>query len=133
MLSDEVRHTFALSGQLEPGTSENPTRIAMSTEGLRTTTRMMYAVAWLLNHRAFFRGEISDFQLRRHGRLSPDTRLSDPGQLAILPRDVQELIQATLRFYDRLLRLDRSWRQAEEDGQRAIVTLRDRLERRLAS
>lgn len=132
VLSDEVRHAFALTGRLDTGTSEDPVRIALSSEGLRTTTRMMHAVAWLLNHRAYFMGELSEFQLRRHGRLSADMRRSDPDQFAQVPSDVQELIHATLRFYDRLLRLDRSWRQADGNASSAVVKLRDRLESRLA-
>ena len=134
ILSDEVRHTFALSGRVEDlaaGADEDRLRIAISSEGLRTTTRMMHAVAWLLNHRAHFMGELSEFQLRRHGRLSPDMRRSDPEQYALLPSDMRELVAVTLRFYDRLLRLDRSWRQSVDEP-RAIDRLRDRLERRMA-
>ena len=136
VLSDEVRHAFSLSGRVEqPGDSadEDRARIAMSSEGLRTTTRMMHAVAWLLNHRAHLLGELSEFQLRRHGRLSPDMRRFEPDHHALLPVEVRALIDATLRFYDRLLRLDRIWRQAEEDSAGAIARLRERLEGRLAS
>jgi regulator of CtrA degradation len=135
VLSDEVRHAFTLSGRVEePGHTqeEDRTRIAMSSEGLRTTTRMMHAVAWLLNHRAHLMGELSEFQMRRHGRLSPDMRRFEPEQYALLPAEVQALVNATLRFYDRLLRLDRIWRQAGEDSAGAISRLRDRLEGRLA-
>jgi regulator of CtrA degradation len=136
VLSDEVRHTFTLSGRLEEAgrsAEEDQARIAMSSEGLRTTTRMMHAVAWLLNHRAYFMGELSQFQLRRHGRLSPGMRRSEPGQLALLAPEVQNLVGATLRFYDRLLRLDRAWRQVGEEAPSAIDRLRERLEGRMAS
>ena len=135
VLSDEVRHAFALYGRVEePGrdAEEDRARIAVSSEGLRTTTRMMHAVAWLLNHRAYFLGELSEFQLRRHGRLSPDMRRSEPDQFALLSPPVQDLVGATLRFYDRLLRLDRSWRQIGEEAPSAISRLRERLEGRLA-
>lgn len=55
VLSDEVRAAFALSGRIEGiGADDDMGRIAMSAEGLRTTTRMMHAIAWLLNHRAYF-------------------------------------------------------------------------------
>jgi len=135
VLSDEVRHAFSLSGRYEEpggGMAEDRGRIAMSTEGLRTTTRMMHAVAWLLNHRAYFMGELSEFQLRRHGRLSPDMRRSEPDQMALLPPELQLLVDATLRFYDRLLRLDRAWRQVDHAAPSAITRLRERLERRMA-
>ena len=51
VLSDEVRSAFALSGRMEDaGTQEDLARVALSCEALRTTTRMMHATAWLLNH-----------------------------------------------------------------------------------
>jgi regulator of CtrA degradation len=135
VLSDEVRHAFTLSGRIEEAgdsADDGCTRIAMSSEGLRTTTRMMHAVAWLLNHRAYFMGELSEFQLRRQGRLSPEMRRSDPDHFRLLMPEVQTLVGATLRFYDRLLRLDRTWRQVGEDSAGALERLRDRLGARLA-
>jgi regulator of CtrA degradation len=134
VISDEVRHAFTLSGRAEDAShnaEEDRFRVAMSSEGLRATTRMMHAVAWLLNHRAYFMGELSEFQLRRHGRLSTDMRRSEPEQLVLLAPEVQALVGATLRFYDRLLRLDRTWRQVGQDSPSAIARLRERLERRL--
>lgn len=135
VLSDEVRNAFTLSGRFEDfGSSrgEDRARIAMSSEGLRTTTRMMHAVAWLLNHRAYFMGELSQFQLRRHGRLSADMRHCEAEQLALLSPEIQALVAVTLRFYDRLLRLDDRWRQIDIEPPRAIERLRERLEHRIA-
>ncbi|MGH6787472.1 MAG: DUF1465 family protein, partial [Novosphingobium sp.] len=110
VLSDEVRAVFDLSGRIdETGQAEDAARVALSCEALRTTTRMMHGVAWLLNHRAFFAGELSEFQLRRHGQLS-DFPQSDPDRVALLKSETRELIAATERFYSRLLRLDRGWR-----------------------
>lgn len=132
LLSDEVRAAFALSGRLEDagasaGRAEDRTRIALSCEALRTTTRMMHAIAWLLNHRAFFMGELSEFQLRRHGRLSGDAAVADPERLALLDPEVCDLIRATERFYARLVRLDDGWRQREANAPSAIAALRERL------
>jgi regulator of CtrA degradation len=141
VLSDEVRHAFALHGAAgDDGVGPalrarevqcEHVRAAMSGEGLRTTTQMMHAVAWLLNHRAHFMGELSAFQLKRYGRLSPDVRTPDPARLALLPADIQDLVGNTTRFYDRLLRLDRTWRRPQDTAPSALATLRERLERRL--
>jgi regulator of CtrA degradation len=129
VLSDEVRATFALSGRLEEtGKEEDLARVALSCEALRTTTRMMHALAWLLNHRAFFKGELSEFQLRRYGRLTPVLPGGDPGRLALIDPGTRELIITTERFYARLVRLDLSWRQAEVSAPpSAIARLRSRL------
>ena len=127
VLSDEVRGAFDLSGRIDStGLAESTARIALSCEALRTTTRMMHALAWLLNHRAFFAGELSEFQLRRRGRLAdfPD---ADPERIGLLTPEIRELIGATERFYERLLRLDRGWREREANLPSALAQLRQRL------
>ena len=128
VLSDEVRDAFALNGRIdEVGQTEDLARVALSCEGLRTTTRMMHAIAWLLNHRAFFLGELSEFQLRRHGRLSPDLQGGDRTNLQLLPDHMRQLVAETERFYARLLRLDREWRRTHLNAPNAIARLRERL------
>jgi regulator of CtrA degradation len=129
VLSDEVRGAFELTGRLEDGAiDEDQLRVALSCEALRTTTRMMHAIAWLLNHRAYFMGELSEFQLRRHGRLANDFPPADPDRVALLSPEVRALIAATERFYARLVRLDRDWRRsAEVPAPSAIARLRERL------
>ncbi|MEZ5742354.1 MAG: DUF1465 family protein [Sphingomonadaceae bacterium] len=128
VLSDEVRAAFALSGRIDDATRyEDLTRVALSCEGLRTTTRMMHAIAWLLNHRAFFMGELSEFQLRRNGRLSPELLGTDQANFELLTTDMQDLIAATERFYARLLRLDKRWRQRDPGQMSAIASLRKRM------
>lgn len=134
VLADEVRNAFTLSGRLETARlDEDLARVALSSEGLRTTTRMMHAVAWLLNHRAYFMGEINDVQLRRHGRLSLEMRKTDAAQLALLEPPIAHLVERTSSFYERLLRLDESWRLTDLPPVSAIQRLRDRIEQRLAS
>jgi len=133
ILSDEVRGAFDLSGRIElAGNDEDCARIALSCEALRTTTRMMHAVAWLLNHRAYFMGELSEFQLRRYGRLVPDFPASDPDRMALLAPEVCALIRTTETFYARLLRIDRGWREVASNAPRALDQLRARLGQQVA-
>ena len=128
VLSDEVRDAFALSGRINHLRHEGDlARVALSCEGLRTTTRMMHSIAWLLNHRAFFLGELSEFQLRRHGRLSSDLQGSSPENLAMLDGRMRDLIRTTEHFYERLQRLDREWRERPLNAPGAIERLRERL------
>jgi regulator of CtrA degradation len=130
VLSDEVRSVFDLSGRIEAtGSNEDALRIALSCEALRTTTRMMHAMAWLLNHRAFFMGELSAFQLRRYGRLAPDFPTSDPMRMTMLNEAVRALILATEHFYARLLRIDQQWREEYRGtGPSGLERLRARLD-----
>ena len=128
-LADEARASFDLSGRLDlAGENEEFSRIALSCEALRTTTRMMHAIAWLLNHRAYFAGELSEFQLRRHGRLPASQPDTDPTQLAMLGPDLRELVVRTRLFYARIERLDTAWRDHFAMQPAAIHRLRERLD-----
>jgi regulator of CtrA degradation len=133
VLADDVRAAFDLSARGEEALSgpEDLARVALSCEALRTTTRMMHAIAWLLNHRAYFAGELSEFQLRRTGRLPPDYPNADPERMAMLAPDVRELIGATERFYARIARLDGGWSEHVAAMPGAIARLRERLGRSL--
>ncbi len=133
LLSDEVRAAFDLSGRLDKraldlGRAEgDAARVAFSCEALRTTTRMMHALAWLLNHRAYIAGELSEFQLKRHGRLASDRPSSDPEQLALLAPEIRALVESTMRFYARLVRLDHDWRERDPRTTGAVARLRERI------
>lgn len=131
VLADEVRAVFDLYRLQDNGVQTDLTRAAMAAEGLRTTTRMMHILAWLLNHRAFFSGELSEFQLRRHGTLPPD-RSAEPEQLARLERTTCELIAETERMHERIARLDKAWHDRFETRPAAILHLRKRLDRAIA-
>ena len=128
VLADEARAAFDLSGRLSAaGENEDLARIALSCEALRTTTRMMHAIAWLLNQRAYFAGELSEFQLRRHGRLPARQPDGPADHLALLGPELEDLIGRTRRFYARIERLDRAWRDHFAMHPAAIHRLRERL------
>ena len=127
-LADEARAAFDLSGRLTAASvNEDLARIALSCEALRTTTRMMHAIAWLLNQRAYFAGELSEFQLRRHGRLPPPQPEGSADQVALLGPQIEDLIDRTRRFYARIERLDMAWRNRFAMNPAAIHRLRERL------
>ncbi len=129
ILADDVRAVFA-AGTREPMAGEDAfVRLALSTEGLKTTTRMMHVLAWLLNQRALFSGELSENQMRLHGALPPD-RASDAGQLALLEPETRELIADTQRLHQRIARLDEAWRQNFETTSPARA-FQDRIGREL--
>jgi regulator of CtrA degradation len=128
VLADEIRAAFALDRRTDPpGQDEDLVRIALSCEGLRTTTRIMHALAWLLNQRSYFIGELSEFQLRRHGKLSRDLKVPDPDNMALLSPAIRNLVAETERFYQRLIRLDGEWRQTPPHPPSALEALRNRV------
>lgn len=110
LLTDDVRAVFALGIREPVGPEDTMMRLALSTEGLKTTTRMMHVLAWLLNQRALFAGELNETQMRRHGALPPD-RGSDPEHLAMLEPETRALIAETEHLHRRIARLDEAWRQ----------------------
>lgn len=107
--------------------NEDLHRVQISCEALRTTTRVMHCLAWLLNHRAHFAGELSELQLRRHGRLIANFPASEADVVATLPDDVRALVLESERLYQRIQRLEQAWRQANLSGDSAVRRLRERL------
>lgn len=110
VLADDVRAVFALGAKDPSDAEDTVVRLALSTEGLKTTTRVMHVLAWLLNQRAYFSGELSENQVRKHGALPPD-RPSDETQLVYLEPETCALIAETERLHRRISRLDEAWRQ----------------------
>lgn len=115
ILADEARAVFDLRTRDPEEKAGDATRIALSIEGLRTTTRLMNLLAWLLNQRAYFAGELTENQVRRCGTLSRD-RNSDPVQMANLLPATRALIRESERLYARAQRLDGQLRADAEDG-----------------
>jgi len=127
VLADEVRAVFALGlGQIPEETSDMM-RLALSTEGLKTTTRMMHMLAWLLNQRAYFSGEMTEDQLRRHGHL-PDDRTPSDSDLSLLEPETQQLVHETVHLHRRIARLDRAWRDGFETQPR-VRAMHERIGR----
>lgn len=129
LLAEEARTVFEFEGRAEEDIGEDAcdARVAISCEALRTTTRMMHAIAWLLNQRAHFAGEISESQLRHHGRLPSAQPRPRSRDLALLPRHVADVVEQSVAFYDRVERLDRAWRRSLEVQPAAVHRLRERL------
>jgi regulator of CtrA degradation len=130
LLADEVRAVFALGTRAPIDGDNTMVRLALSTEGLKTTTRMMHVLAWLLNQRAYFSGELTEIQVRLHGSLPAD-RGSDPEQLALLEAETCDLIAETERLHQRIARLDEAWRQNFVMAS-PVRAFHERIERRLS-
>ena len=133
-LAEEARATFDL-GESVSGIDDNASmmRMAMSCEALRTTTRMMHALAWLLNQRAYLSGEMSEFQLQQHGHLPAPQSEGAPEQMELLPDYVIDLVDRSVAFYARVQRLDTAWRDSFTIQNDAVHRLHKRLDYAFAS
>lgn len=139
-LADRARAQF---GQLRSGGAEDRLRggaelaqVQASCEALRTTTRIMHCLAWLLNHRAWFAGELTEQQLRRHGRLIAHFPASDAAAVDLLPPPAQHVVHDSERLYQRIDRLAEAWQGGvavpAQPRESAIARLRERLDRAMA-
>ncbi|MGE5953168.1 MAG: DUF1465 family protein [Qipengyuania vulgaris] len=111
-LAEEARAVFDPRDEASRGNTPDKVRIAMSIEGLRTTTRVMHVLAWLLNQRAYHAGELTKLQLLRHGTLGEE-RPSDPANMELLELTTRGLIRDTERLHARVRRLDEEQRQLD--------------------
>ena len=118
---------YAVARDAAPDLLVCPDDVEVTCEALRTTTRVMHCLAWLLNHRAWFAGQISAGQLRRHGRLISHFPASDPTVVNRLPEELADLVHQSERFYARIQRLETAWRNDRPALPSAIDRLRDRL------
>ena len=129
LLADEVRAAFDMRERDDRGVAaSSDERVALSVEGLRTTTRIMHVLAWLLNQRAYLAGELSSRQIERVGSLGAE-RTSDPRYLAILPIAIRSLVRDTERLYRRVARIDAELRNLDAMHDDPVGDLHGRIAR----
>ena len=126
LLADDARAVFDLRIGEKGDNASDSLKIALSIEGLRTTTRVMHVLAWLLNQRAYLAGELSAAQLARHNEL-PEERSADPANLEALEPETRALIRESEDLHARVARLDREMRRAEEQADAPVQAMQDRL------
>ena len=125
-LADEARGVFDLRDEASHSNTPDQVRIAMSIEGLRTTTRVMHVLAWLLNQRAYYAGELTKLQLLRHGTLGEE-RPSDPANMELLELTTRSLIRDTERLHARVRRLDEEQRQLDSEAVDPVRSMHGRI------
>lgn len=82
--------------------------LAYATESMRLTTRLMQLASWLLLHRAVKEGEMSLAQANKEKskvKLTADAPI-DPNALALLPEQLQNLIERSRKLQISVRRLD---------------------------
>ncbi len=134
LLAEEARAEFDFARHETSGHAQGSNlNVALSCVTLRTTTTLMHVMAWLLNHRAFFAGEMSGHQLRQHGRLPPPQPRANPEDLALMDPAINDVIARSVALYDRVERLDQAWADEQAEPDDAVGRLQDRLGKAFAS
>ena len=136
VLADEARAYFDGPGVEDRELLDVIQRLSFVCESLKVTTRMMHVIAWLLNQKAWRRGEIDaeamEHDRHRLGEVAP----SDEESLDVMPVRAATLVRGSLSLYDRVWRLQERTRNAKRDPAKAderepgpARALLDRLER----
>ena len=131
MLADDARAAFDLRCDDTSADPDDLTRVALSIEGLRATTRLMHVLAWLLNQRAYMAGELSEQQLERCGTL-PEEREADADNLARLEPSTRALIEDSERLHARVARLDLH-RRSQAVAATPVASLQGRIAQAFAT
>jgi regulator of CtrA degradation len=85
--------------------------LAYAAESMKLTTRLMQIASWLLVQRAVAEGEITPGQAQEEKRrvklTASETRMVDEGDgFALLPAQLQDLVERSRRLHARILHLD---------------------------
>ncbi len=108
LLADEARSYFNDAGQEERALLDPMTRVVLSCESLKITTRLMHVIAWLLTQRAIDAGEIAADLGDDPLRALATSPVTEEAVLATMPRTTQTLIRASIDLYRRAERIERS-------------------------
>lgn len=108
VLTDEARFYFDGMGRGARGSLSPLQRVGFSCESLNLTTRLMYAVSWLLSQRAIIMGELAhDAPSLSLGFASP----ANSATIQTLPEEAQQLIRSSEEIYNRIARMDKQMRE----------------------
>lgn len=107
-LTQEARDYLAEYSTADRSELSQVQQVKYSVETMRLTTRLTYAMAWLLAQRAAHQGELSYEELREEEwRLGGHKIcLQNPALGEELPTYFRDLVQRSLAFYQRIQRLD---------------------------
>lgn len=128
LLADEARDYFETHPERAPGEIDVITRIGMSCEWLKTTTRLMHVIAWLLTQRAVNVGELTEAQAKLHDRMLGEAIPSDAAVCRSLPDEARLLIAASEQLFARALRLQDALASPRPVGQGPARALIERVQ-----
>jgi regulator of CtrA degradation len=109
VIADEAYTAFSAGRDLSLGDAAPDARIAMACESLKTTTRLMHVIAWLLHQRAVLAGEPGTTGADAAAELG-DPIAVDAECCARFDPGVQRIVFDSEKLFARVKRLDSEWR-----------------------
>jgi len=132
LLADEAHAAFAVQRELNRTTAGNEREAALflidlACEALKTTTRLMHIIAWLLHRRAMIAGDpgaaVNDSAARIGDPVAADWDICDR-----FDEPVRRIIAASERLFDRIAMLEAGWQApAATPVQQLMAQLEARL------
>src|SRR3989344_4357396 len=132
VLADEAHTAFAAARDLGVvgvgGTRDSLLQIGLACESLKTTTRLMHIIAWLLHRRAMFAGDPGAGPHASAARIGAPLA-ADWDICAGFQTPVRRIIAASERLFDRIAAIEAGW--ASPPAPAPVHALLAQLEARL--
>lgn len=127
LLADEAHAAFAAQRDLGRAGGDAAAQIGLACESLKTTTRLMHVIAWLLHRRAMFAGDPGAGPSDSAARIG-EAVAADWDICASFDVSVRRIISASERLFERIAMLEAGW---EAPAVTPVQHLLARLEARL--
>lgn len=128
VLADEAHAAFAAQRDLGDIRRDGLMQISLACESLKTTTRLMHVIAWLLHRRAMMAGDPGAGPHDSAARIGEPVE-ADWDVCAGFEASVRRIIAASERLFERIAGLEAGWDapQAATPVQRLLAQLEARL------
>jgi len=108
LLADEAHAAFAAQRDLGRAGGDAAAQIGLACESLKTTTRLMHVIAWLLHRRAMFAGDPGAGPNDSAARIG-EVVAADWDICAGFDVSVRRIISASERLFERIAAIEAGW------------------------
>lgn len=108
LLADEAHAAFAAQRDLGTVRGDAAAQIGLACESLKTTTRLMHVIAWLLHRRAMFAGDPGAGPNDSAARIGAPVA-ADWDICAGFDASVRRIISASERLFERIAAIEAGW------------------------
>ncbi|MFD2989076.1 DUF1465 family protein [Sphingopyxis terrae] len=128
LLADEAHAAFRAHRDFEAVARDPILQVGLACESLKTTTRLMHIIAWLLHRRAMFAGDPGAGPEDSAAHIGAPVP-ADHALCAHFDDNLQRIVAASERLFDRIARIEAGW--TADEAARPVQALLAQLEARL--
>ena len=108
LLADEAHAAFAAQRDLGRTTGDSLRQIGLACESLKTTTRLMHIISWLLHRRAMIAGDPGAGPNDSAARIG-DPVVADWDICAGFDEPLRRIVAASERLFERIAAIEAGW------------------------